>query len=271
MPAVEGGAGLPPESFDAARVRLDGVRALVTGASSGLGLAMARALLDAGATVALASRPGPRLAAAASGLHTSLPRAHTLAVDVRDAASVAAARRWVERRWGGLDVLVNNAGLGMRTVNPRFMVDPAPFYTVSPDGFRAVVDTNLTGYFLVARALAPVMVQAGRGKIVNISMSHSTMRQRGFVPYGPSRAGAESLSLIMAADLADSGVTVNMLLPGGAVDTGMIPEELKDELEHPLLAPDIMGAPIKFLASPASDGITGQRFVATDFIKAAPP
>lgn len=250
---------------DRAAVRLDGVRILVTGASSGLGRAMARALLEGGATVALASRPGPRLDAAVSALAPFGPRVWALGLDVRDEASVARARRWVDRRWGALDVLINNAGLGMRTVNPRFMVEPEPFYAVSPDGFRAVIDTNLTGYFLVARAFAPPMVQAGRGKIINISMNHETMRRRGFVPYGPSRAGAESLSYIMAEDLADTGVTVNLLLPGGAADTGMIPDDTRAELSRPLLAPEIMAAPIRFLASAASDGVTGQRFIATEF------
>ncbi len=254
-----------PKHAEGAAVRLDGVRILVTGASSGLGLAMARALLEAGATVALAARPGPRLDAAVSELAPFGPRVWAVGLDVRDEASVAKARRWVDRRWGALDVLVNNAGIGMRTVNPRFMVEPQPFYAVSPDGFRAVIDTNLTGYFLVASALVPPMVEAGRGKIINISMNHETMRRRGFVPYGPSRAGAESLSYIMAEDLADTGVTVNLLLPGGAVDTGMIPDETRAELGRPLLPPEIMAAPICFLASAASDGITGQRFIATEF------
>lgn len=153
----------------------------------------------------------------------------------------------------------------MRTVNPRFMVEPQPFFEVTPDGFRNVIDTNLTGYFLVARGFAPMMVEQGNGKIINISMNHSTMRRRGFVPYGPSRAGAESLSHIMAEDLLPYGVTVNMLLPGGATETGMIPEELKAQIEMPLLRPEVMADPIVFLASNQSDGITGERVVATEF------
>jgi len=245
--------------------RLTGEHILVTGASSGLGLAMAESLLAAGGEVALAARPGSRLDDMVARLRSKGWLAHALPLNVRDEHDAARARTWVEKRWGTLDVLVNNAGIGMRTVNPRFMVEPKPFYEVSPDGFRAVIETNLTGYFLVARAFAPLMVERGHGKIINITMNHDTMRRRGFVPYGPSRAGAESLSRIMAEDLMGTGVTVNMLLPGGATDTGMIPPELKATLSRPLLDPSIMAAPIVFLASPESEGLNNERIVATEF------
>ncbi len=81
---------------------------------------------------------------------------------------------------GGLDALVCNAGIGMRTVNPRFMSEPQPFWEVSPDGFRDVVETKLTGTFLVARAVAPRMLGAGGGRIVVISMNEQTMTRGGF-------------------------------------------------------------------------------------------
>jgi gluconate 5-dehydrogenase len=153
----------------------------------------------------------------------------------------------------------------MRHVNPRFLSEPQPFWEVAADGFRDVVDTNLTGYFLVARAVAPRFVEQGHGKIINISMNHETMRRRGFVPYGPSRAGAESLSAIMAADLADHGVTVNMLLPGGATVTGMIPDDVPAAVRDALLDPAIMEDPVRWLCSADSDGVTGERVVATEF------
>lgn len=244
---------------------LSGKYILVTGASSGLGLAMAEALLRARATVALASRPGTKLDEAVVRLRDAGYDAHKVALDVRSVESVEDAVRWVRETWGHIDVLVNNAGIGMRTVNPRFMVDPQPFYEVTPLGFRDVIETNLMGYFLVARGFAPLMVQQRHGKIINISMNHETMRRRGFVPYGPSRAGSESLSRIMAEDLRPYGVTVNMLLPGGATETGMIPEDMKVLLTAPLLQPDVMSEPIVFLASPQSDGITGERLVAKQF------
>jgi gluconate 5-dehydrogenase len=245
---------------DDSGIDLDGTRALVTGGTSGLGLAMADALARAGATVVLTSRSAERATAAAA----RLPGALGVAADAGDGVSVARAADQAWSRLGGIDLLVNNAGLGMRTVNPRFMVEPQGFWEVTPEGFRAVVDVNLTGYFLMARELAPRMLEAGSGRIVNISMNHTTMNRRGFVPYGPSRAGAEALSRIMAADLADTPVRVNMLLPGGATETGMLPPG-----DRPagltLIDPAVMGPPIVWLASPQARDVHDERIVATEF------
>ncbi len=244
---------------------VSGRRVLVTGASSGLGLAMARALTEAGARVALGGRDEARLAQARRSLSGRRMDVLPVPLDVRDSASIARAVATIEERWGDLDVLVNNAGIGMRTVNPAFLTDPQPFWQVSEEGFTAVIDTNLTGYFRVAAAVVPLFLRTGRGKIVNISMNHETMRRRGFVPYGPSRAGAESLSLIMAEDLRAHGVDVTMLLPGGATATGMIPDDVPPEMRDRLLSPNVMAEPIRYLCSPASDGVTGARIVATEF------
>ncbi len=197
------------------------MKVLITGGTSGLGLAMARALAAAGSAVALTGRSGGRAEAVAAGM----PGAIGLELDVRDESSVDRAVEQAWSRLGGIDLLVNNAGIGMRTVNPQFMTQPQGFWEVPVDGFRAVLETNLTGYFLVARAVTPRMLAAGAGRIVNIAVSESTMRRAGFVPYGPSRAGSEALSRIMAADLRDTAVTVNLLLPGGATVTGMLPPD----------------------------------------------
>jgi NAD(P)-dependent dehydrogenase (short-subunit alcohol dehydrogenase family) len=240
---------------------LDGIRALVTGGTSGLGLAMGSALARAGAAVVITSRSAERAAAVAA----RLPGAVGVAADAGDEVSVARA---VDQAWsqlGGLDLLVNNAGLGMRTVNPRFMVEPQGFWDVPVAGFRAVIDVNLTGYFLMAREVAPRMLDAGSGRIVNISMNHTTMNRRGFVPYGPSRAGAEALSRIMAADLAATPVRVNMLLPGGATETGMVPGPGDRPAGLTLIDPAVMGPPIVWLASPQARDVHDERIVATAF------
>jgi NAD(P)-dependent dehydrogenase (short-subunit alcohol dehydrogenase family) len=241
---------------------LGGTRALVTGATSGLGLAMARALVNAGARVAITSRDVERVQRVAADIGSS---ALGLAVDVRDERAVAAGVTEVWERLEGIDLLVNNAGIGMRTVNSRFLSDPQPFWAVPPDKFRDVLETKLTGCFLMARAVVPLMLRQGSGRIVTISMSETTMTRRGFVPYGPSGAAVEALSRVMAADLADSPVTVNLLLPGGPTDTGMIPDDTPAETRERLLDPAIMGAPIVWLASPAAAGVNDQRIVAAEF------
>ena len=234
----------------------------MTGATSGLGRAMAAALTAAGARVAVGGRDAGRAAAVAAELG---PGALGVALDVRDEASVRAGVDRVYERLGGLDLLVANAGIGMRTVNPRFMTDPQPFWDVSPEGFRDVVATKVSGSFLVAREVAPRMLADGGGRIVVISMSSQTMTRRGFVPYGPSGAAVEALARVMAADLEGTPVTVNILLPGGATATGMLPDEVPAELRDRLLDPAIMGPPIVWLASEAAVGVHDQRIVATEF------
>ncbi len=242
--------------------RLSSTTALVTGATSGLGRAMAAALAAAGARVAIAGRDAGRAEAIASELGSG---ALGLALDVRDESSVRAGVDQVYERLGSLDLLVSNAGIGMRTVNPRFMTDPQPFWEVSPEGFRDVVATKVTGSFLVAREVAPRMLAGGGGRIVMISMNTQTMTRPGFVPYGPSGAAVEALARVMAADLEGSAVTVNVLLPGGATATGMLSDEVPEELRNRLLDPAIMGPPIVWLASDAAAEVHNQRIVANEF------
>src|SRR4051812_14859453 len=166
---------------------LDGVRALVTGSTSGLGHAMASALASAGAAVAVTGRSAERAEAAASGLPGS--RAFGLALDVRSEASVSACVDEVWARLGGIDLLVNNAGIGMRTVNPRFLEEPQPFWAVPADGFRDVFATKVTGCFLVASAVVPRMLAAGGGGGGNNSMKETTMGRRGVGAYGAAGGG----------------------------------------------------------------------------------
>src|SRR3954452_11780889 len=239
---------------------LDGVRVLVTGSTSGLGHAMAAALAAAGAAVAVTGRSADRAEAVAAELG-----AFGMAMDVRSAAAVASGVDAAWSRLGGIDVLVNNAGIGMRTVNPRFLDEPQPVWAVEPDGFRDVLETKVTGCFVVAREVVPRMLRAGGGRVVNISMNRETMVRAGFVPYGPAGAGVEALSRVMAADLAGSPVTVNALLPGGATATGMVPDDVRPDMRSRLLDPAVMGPPVVWLASPAAAGVHDERIVATEF------
>ena len=239
---------------------LQSTRVVVTGGTSGLGLAMAEALVNAGARVVVTSRDRVRAEAAAAAIGAA-----GIEMDVRDERSVDAGVEAAYERLGGVDVLVGNAGIGMRTVNPRFLTHPAAFWEISSDGFRDVIETKITGSFLVARSLAPRMLAAGGGRIVIISMNEQTMTRRGFVPYGPSGAAVEALARVMAADLDGTTVSVNILLPGGATATGMIPDEVSAEVRERLLDPAIMGPPIVWLCSQDATGVHNQRIVATEF------
>jgi gluconate 5-dehydrogenase len=233
---------------------------------------MAKALLAAGGEVALASRSEKKLKEALRDLKVHGDRAHILVTDVRDEDSVRSAVSWVKENWGELDMLVNNAGIGMVTVNPNFLTQPLPFHDVPPSKFKDVFDTNVFGYFLVSSAFARLFLERKErsvakqvGRIVNVSINRETMTRRGFVPYGPSRAASEAMSYVIAEDLKPFKIAVNILLPGGATKTAMIPIGTPDEIRTRLLNPDVMARPIAFLASDEAEGLTGQRIVATDF------
>ena len=240
--------------------------AIVTGAGRGLGRAMALGLARAGAqVVATAAREGAEIEAVArearraSGAERVVP----LIADVTQEEDCGRAVDAAIRRFGRLDVLVNNAGRGMRYVSSSFLTEPTRFWEVDPQTWRMVIETNVIGPFLMTRSALPVMLRAGWGRVINISMNHETMRRRGFSPYGPSKAALESETIIWAQDLAGTGVTVNALLPGGATLTGMIPEDVPAEVRAKLLDPEIMVPPLLWLSSTESDGMTGRRLVAT--------
>ncbi len=214
--------------------------------------------MQAGAEVAVTGRDRARAEAVTAELGGG---AAGFALDVRDPESIREAVDAV----GAVDLLVCNAGIGQRTVNADFLTDPQPFWKAAPEAFHDVVATKIMGTFLVAREVVPRMLAAGGGRVVVISMNESTMTRAGFAPYGPSGAGVEALARVMAADLEGSPVTLNILLPGGATETGMIPEGVSEDLRAGLLDPAVMGPPIVWLAGPAADGVHGERIVATEF------
>ena len=140
-------------------------------------------------------------------------------------------------RFGRLDILVNNAARGMKYVSEDFMTEPTRFWETPAGTWRLVIDTNVVGPFLMARAVVPTMLTGGWGRIINISINADTMRRRGFSPYGPSKAALESATTIWAQDLVDTGVTVNALLPGGPTLTGMIPSRFPSHLHDEFWIP----------------------------------
>jgi NAD(P)-dependent dehydrogenase (short-subunit alcohol dehydrogenase family) len=246
------------------RLPLAGRVAVITGGGRGLGRAMGLGLAKAGAAViATAAREHLEI----ENLRAAVPqdRIAPLVADVTKEDDCARVVATAIERFGRLDILVNNAGRGMKYVSEDFMTEPTRFWETAAETWRLIIDTNVVGPFLMARAAVPPMLAAGWGRIINISMNTETMRRRGFSPYGPSKAALESETIIWAQDLAGSGVTVNALLPGGATLTGMIPKNFPDHLRGNLIDPAIMVPPLLWLASTKSDGVTGRRFVAAQW------
>jgi NAD(P)-dependent dehydrogenase (short-subunit alcohol dehydrogenase family) len=240
---------------------LKGRVVLVTGGSRGLGREMAMALAEAGSKVVITG------AAPSSALEETqeLLGVETLAV-AADVANPDAAIRVVEEtisNFGRLDVLINNAGLGMRRISETFNTVTTRFWESTPDSWSEIVDVNINGPFLMARSTIPQMLSQGFGKIINISTSDQTMIRRGYSPYGPTKAFLEAASRAWAEELKDTGIDVNVLLPGGATDTDLLPPSPnKKGADGNLLSPTIMRAPILWLASDLSNGVTGGRFIA---------
>jgi NAD(P)-dependent dehydrogenase (short-subunit alcohol dehydrogenase family) len=248
--------------------------AIVTGAGRGLGRSMALGLARAGANVVITAARGRSEIDHVAQDAAKIPGAGTIRPIIANVANEEDARRVVSEtvhEFGALHILVNNAGRGMRFVSEKFFDTPTKFWETDPAVWRMIVDTNVNGPFLMARAAAPLMMKQRWGRIVNISINHETMRRRGFSPYGPSKAALESETIIWAQDLAGTGVTVNALLPGGATDTGMVPQDIPAHLREKLLHPDIMISPLLWLVSEAADGVTGSRFAANLWDSALPP
>jgi NAD(P)-dependent dehydrogenase (short-subunit alcohol dehydrogenase family) len=244
---------------------LSGKTAIVTGAGRGLGRSMALGLARAGANVVLTAARNRREIDQVAEEAAQSPAAGKVKQLLADVAREEDCRRVVSetvREFGAVHILVNNAGRGMRFVSEKFFDTPTKFWETDPAVWKMIVDTNVNGPFLMSRAVAPHMIKQRWGRIVNISINHETMRRAGFSPYGPSKAALESETIIWAQDLAGTGVTVNALLPGGATDTGMVPQDIPANLRKQLLHADIMIPPLLWLVSEAASGVTGSRFAA---------
>jgi 3-oxoacyl-[acyl-carrier protein] reductase len=252
---------------------LGGRVAIVTGGGRGLGHAMTLGLARAGASVVIsAARQTDEIRRVADDINLMLGARRVLALQA-DVTQEADCRRLVDESiaaFGGLHILVNNAGRGMKYVSPAFLTEPTRFWEVDSETWRTIVDTNVNGPFLMAKAAVPHMLRQRWGRVINITMNHETMRRAGFSPYGPSKAALESETVIWAQDLAGTGVTVNGLLPGGATDTGMIPDGVPDAVRRQLLRPEVMVEPLLWLASEASAEITGNRLNAARWNSALP-
>jgi gluconate 5-dehydrogenase len=202
--------------IDAQTFRLDGRLALVTGSSTGIGLALARGLAQAGAPVVLNARQADRLEQAAAQLRNEGHTVHTRAFDTTDRAAVDAAVASIEADIGPIEILVNNAGITRR----------APFHELAEADWQAVQRTNVDGPFAVGQAVAKRMVRRGRGRIINICSVMSEVGRPGTSAYTASKGALKMLTKAMAVDLAPYGITVNAIAPG----------YFKTELTAPLVA-----------------------------------
>jgi 3-oxoacyl-[acyl-carrier protein] reductase len=243
------------------KIDLDGIVCLVTGAASGLGRAMALGLLRAGAQVAALDISEQGLSALRVDAAADATRLLGMVADIRRADDCARVVDAAIARFGHVGVLVNCAGLGMPHVRHDYLRQPVRFWEIDEQKWRDLVDVNLTGTFLLSRALAPQMIARGWGRIINVTTSFSTMIRGGNMPYGATKAALEAASHGFAQDLAGTGVTLNVLIPGGAAATAMIPEDSPYDRAK-LVDPAVMVAPVCWLSSPLSDGVTGWRFVA---------
>lgn len=260
---------------------------IITGGARGLGLVMAETLARRGARLVLtAARSADELATAQAAIDAIAPgRCRTLLADVSDWADCQRVAVETKAAFNRVDVLINNAARApMEASEPSSHARPSKFWEARVEGYQHMVDTNFVGPFLMTKAVVPDMIAQGFGKIINISTSRSNMVRIGGGAYSACKAGLEAASVIWSKDLEGTGVTVNVLLPGGPADTALIPGGGKGALadrafkagkgamgregaggDNGLLPPEVMGPPALWLCADESNAYTGRRVVGRDW------
>jgi gluconate 5-dehydrogenase len=183
---------------------LTGSRALITGSSMGIGLALAHGLAEYGAAVVLNARDESRLMDAADGLRGQGAKVDAMAFDVTDPEAVNDAVAWIEAELGPIDILINNAGMQFR----------APLDEFPDEKWDLLLRTNVTSAFLVGKAVAKHMIPRGAGKIINIASVQSELARPGIAPYTATKGAIRNLTRGMATDWARHGLQCNAIAPG---------------------------------------------------------
>jgi NAD(P)-dependent dehydrogenase (short-subunit alcohol dehydrogenase family) len=236
---------------------LTGRVAVVTGTSRGLGQYLARALAKSGADLILTARNRDHLAPFESEIQSLGRRCASLELDVRNHDSIQKMIAAAEAAFGRIDILVNNAGCNVRK----------PAIDVTWDDWNLILDTNLRGSFFVAQAVARGMIQRGYGRIINIGSVTSVAGYAGLGPYGASRGGIRQLTMSLADDWGEFGITVNCLAPGWfRTEQNKVLYENKEWVDYltdriPVKRPGQphdLDAAVVFLAAESSSYITGQ-------------
>ena len=228
-------------------MKLEDRVAIVTGASTGIGLAIAEAFAGEGARVVLTARSADRLERASQGIVEKGGVAVAITADVSQEAEVQRLVDGTIERFGRVDILVNNAALN----HP-----PIDIVDFEPELWRSIIDVNLTGSYLCCRAVLPRMTSQGSGKIINISSIGGRKGGRGRGAYRASKAGLISLTDTLAAEVHEAGITVNCICPGG-VETEMMREITLGNMPSGLMRPEEIANVALFLASDESSSVTG--------------
>jgi NAD(P)-dependent dehydrogenase (short-subunit alcohol dehydrogenase family) len=237
--------------------------AVVTGAAGGIGRAMTRGLLAVGIRVAGVDRDREPLEAlaASAGEQGKATDLLTIQTDLTNDSAAEEITKTTRDRFGRIDILVNNAGIGPGAIRPDSWRRPLKFWEITPDQWRRFVAVHTTAPLALTNAVVPEMMRQGWGRIINVTTSLGTMLNAGSPTYGPSKAALEALSAIMAKDLDGTGVTVNVLVPGGVTNTPMVSDEAGFDRAK-MIQPEVMAPPLVWLVSDAAGKVTGRRFLA---------
>ena len=250
---------------------------IVTGGSRGFGWFMAEELLRAGARVALTGRSSKTLTPVLERAQDMARAGQCIAI-AGDVTRPEDCVRTVEktiRAFGRIDVLINNAGRSYGEFGDR-LSKITPFYDVTEPQLRAIVETNLFGVFFMTQAAIPHMLKRKFGKVISISTSLLNMVRPGNSVYGSSKAALETAHRCWAGELKDSGIDVNILLPGGPSDTdlitpAMVPGVVGERAGGRLLPGDIIVPPAVWLCTDATNGMSGERVIARFWDANLPP